>query len=174
MDFNPRTHEECDRNTLDSMLQENGFQSTHSRGVRLCRFCYCCYVFDYFNPRTHEECDGALVFNSYSNLISIHALTRSATYAIKMVCCGCFRFQSTHSRGVRQSSKWCWMKSTRFQSTHSRGVRPRSGKSKKYPSLFQSTHSRGVRPSSCIWISAGQAISIHALTRSATIMKKVK
>ena len=38
IDFNPRTHEECDRHQLFLCLRQR-----------------------YFNPRTHEECDAAIV-----------------------------------------------------------------------------------------------------------------
>ena len=55
--FNPRTHEECDCEWI--------------KGSR---------SWWYFNPRTHEECDGTSTNNAaFSNNISIHALTRSAT-----------------------------------------------------------------------------------------------
>ena len=64
--FNPRTREECDF------------------GFYLFSIC-----FSYFNPRTHEECDSIpcniLILQV---LISIHALTRSATCA--------FRHKVTH------------------------------------------------------------------------------
>ena len=58
------------------------FQSTHSRGVRLsvkaARDKPKC-----FNPRTHEECDNRRKHTrSITAIVSIHALTRSATYNI--------------------------------------------------------------------------------------------
>ena len=80
INFNPRTHEECDALRSDETACTCKFQSTHSRGVRR----------------------RLLISPTMSSLISIHALTRSAT----MVCFGCQQFcvlfQSTHSRGVRQ------------------------------------------------------------------------
>ncbi len=76
--FNPRTHEECDVKSSDSARPRNGFQSTHSRGVRL-----------------------PTVFTSNLPIgISIHALTRSATRPFLHRTCQS-EFQSTHSRGVR-------------------------------------------------------------------------
>ena len=99
--FNPRTHEECDSTDLPSNSTSFLFQSTHSRGVRHFWYCNACFRFRFqsthsrgvrltpsypclssadFNPRTHEECDGTSTNNAaFSNNISIHALTRSAT-----------------------------------------------------------------------------------------------
>ena len=58
--FNPRTHEECDRNLLCKYLGISDF-----------------------NPRTHEECDDSNRKRySARSSISIHALTRSATLPI--------------------------------------------------------------------------------------------
>ena len=83
-------------------------------------------------------------------IISIHALTRSATSSNR-ICLNCNRFQSTHSRGVRQLKGLGLRIQGAFQSTHSRGVRLRN--------------QDGV-----LWVFS---ISIHALTRSATIIKVV-
>jgi len=56
--FNPRTHEECDPCLI--------FLSQTRR---------------YFNPRTHEECDVTVcAYGQIALYISIHALTRSATW----------------------------------------------------------------------------------------------
>ena len=101
--FNPRTHEECDdcdsfhaappflfQSThsrgvrLQTAASLNGrwkFQSTHSRGVRPGASATNPPAFLDFNPRTHEECDGSLVGVAAIDIISIHALTRSATMA---------------------------------------------------------------------------------------------
>ena len=57
LDFNPRTHEECDVKTGEKSYNLQLFQSTHSRGVRRGR-----------NRETRND-----------DAISIHALTRSAT-----------------------------------------------------------------------------------------------
>ena len=108
-------------------------------------------------------------------IISIHALTRSATSSNR-ICLNCNRFQSTHSRGVRQLKGLGLRIQGAFQSTHSRGVRLRNQdgvlwvfsisihaltrsathKSSCSPNqrIFQSTHSRGVRPSSSSLISS--------------------
>ena len=119
--FNPRTHEECDREIIFHGLIPQ-FQSTHSRGVRpilppfdklcscfnprtheecddghRCALTYgCC-----FNPRTHEECDNFYFFLGNAFGVSIHALTRSATSISVRESIKLFLFQSTHSRGVR-------------------------------------------------------------------------
>ncbi len=77
--------------------------------------------------------------------ISIHALTRSAT--LQRQSCICQEiFQSTHSRGVRLNTSVDVASLVLFQSTHSRGVRPATGQASQ----------------------SHVAISIHALTRSAT------
>ena len=59
---------------------------------------------------------------------------------------------------------------TVFQSTHSRGVRQSIGKKIAKREKFQSTHSRGVRQLGEDGSLQGLAISIHALTRSATLI----
>ncbi len=121
--------------------------------------------------------------------ISIHALTRSATErtgqefsldifqsthsrgvrrGIYLCIIMKFVFQSTHSRGVRRRRYRRSSKDRRFQSTHSRGVRLPSPTVFEMPVIFQSTHSRGVRPAYFVYCLSEYAISIHALTRSAT------
>ena len=80
--FNPRTHEECDPETVCIVAHSIPFQSTHSRGVRPI-ICEVTRVGYNFNPRTHEECDVRLVIGLRVSLI----------------------FQSTHSRGVRRRSE---------------------------------------------------------------------
>ena len=78
--FNPRTHKECDLITLDSTLWLSLFQSTHSQGVRPHKFTLAVNLTINFNPRTHKECDAhAHIKTSFWQVISIHALTRSAT-----------------------------------------------------------------------------------------------
>ena len=54
--FNPRTHEECDDEYKCKECLRYGFQSTHSRGVRHELGLHRSNVKN-FNPRTHEECD---------------------------------------------------------------------------------------------------------------------
>ena len=100
-----------------------------------------------FNPRTHEECD--------SSTISSPFLT--------------YWFQSTHSRGVRQPAFTRWSKTPKFQSTHSRGVRLLTSSKSPFEMEFQSTHSRGVRQMIRLHHAHIHHVSIHALTRSATI-----
>ena len=129
--------------------------------------------------------------NISSVVISIHALTRSATNIQPIFPFAVFVFQSTHSQGVRRTKKSNNSLPRIFQSTHSQGVRhcgyfsanlsmsyfyPRTHKEcdgsvrekKEENKLFQSTHSQGVRHDleCCLW--ERERISIHALTRSAT------
>ena len=143
------------------------FQSTHSRGVRhrqnqslLCHHC--------FNPRTHEECDVTVPSVIAHFIVSIHALTRSATlihltifvpvrvsiHALtrsatdqKSMICKIREFQSTHSRGVRRV-KFLYFSISLFVSIHAlTRSATHAGKADIYlTALFQSTHSRGVRP----------------------------
>ena len=125
-DFNPRTHEECDANVFDgASLQRYHFNPrTHEECDAISDLCTRQSL--YFNPRTHEECDmqGVVVDYRMSEFqsthprgvplhpsqppsspvhISIHALTRSATSRCSFVFPH-IQFQSTHSRGVRQTS----------------------------------------------------------------------
>ena len=58
---------------------------------------------------------------------------------------------------------------TMFQSTHSRGVRPALTMDEARALLFQSTHSRGVRRRFGRVAYNSMEVSIHALTRSATV-----
>ncbi len=123
LNFNPRTHKECDLPQLHSLLFPEKFQSTHSQGVRrnsiytniiasiisihaLTRSAtldligqdYKAY---HFNPRTHKECDGNAIAKWAVSKISIHALTRSATSNVLQRLLTVCLFQSTHSQGVR-------------------------------------------------------------------------
>ena len=79
--FNPRTHEECDDYESTFFDFPDLFQSTHSRGVRLSLAFLHNAAFPNFNPRTHEECDAGATAFVKMGIISIHALTRSATEA---------------------------------------------------------------------------------------------
>ena len=169
LNFNPRTREECDSFQNQILLDNQLFQSTHSRGVRrdfrdirrqahrisihaLARSAtreaklISSQVQD-FNPRTREECDWTDMDAAFEAIIiSIHALARSATFAVSKVLVIAPKFQSTHSRGVRQPHKYVIPQAQVFQSTHSRGVRL------DVDNLRKDTVS----------------ISIHALARSAT------
>ena len=108
--------------------------------MRLHRVCVLC-----FNPRTHEECDIdiAVLFVAVK-LVSIHALTRSATPPNTPYINITFCFNPrTHEECDLTSSTG--LPSRRFQSTHSRGVRLFFQKKFDSTYKFQSTHSRGVR-----------------------------
>ena len=78
VDFNSRTHVECD------MI-----------------FAFSCRTVDNFNSRTHVECDPKFIFYFYNVTISTHALTWSATIYVAIVK-ELAVFQLTHSRGVRR------------------------------------------------------------------------
>ena len=83
INFNPRTHGECDQLVKCSNSTSHEFQSTHSRGVRRTNRAFIIIRFYYFNPRTHGECDVLLIRKCLLLIhISIHALTGSATKTI--------------------------------------------------------------------------------------------
>ena len=104
------------------MIKE--FQSTHSQGVR-----------------QQSTVKGAFFVG-----ISIHALTRSATYSTMFASCSGSSFQSTHSQGVRPPTSPP-IPAPYFISIHA---------------LTRSATWSGA-PLASTWV-----ISIHALTRSAT------
>ena len=84
-DFNPRTHEECDDRPALEKLIRDVFQSTHSRGVRLADHCLrriAVIISIHALTRSATEQHFALDHN-WS--ISIHALTRSATKSVRFV-----------------------------------------------------------------------------------------
>ena len=75
------------------------FQSTHPRGVRLGNLTTDSPVSN-FNPRTHVGCDQRDQQAGHYRTISIHAPTWGATWESHYGFT-CFKFQSTHPRGVR-------------------------------------------------------------------------
>ena len=76
------------------------FQSTHSRGVRL--WSDTNFRTSYLFQSTHSRGVRHHLTTLFSSMIvSIHALTRSATFNLSKMCVCFCRFQSTHSRGVR-------------------------------------------------------------------------
>src|SRR5699024_2609221 len=78
VNFNPRTHEECDGLGINACATKRYFNPrTHEECDRKCLACV--IICENFNPRTHEECDQ-----------STHHV-----YLLEKI------FQSTHSRGVR-------------------------------------------------------------------------
>ena len=146
--FNPRTHEECDLVGVRIVLQLCSFQSTHSRRVRPRRRLIK-KPRPGFNPRTHEECDAEPTGEmEYLVGVSIHALTKSATRCNKMA------------------------------TTAKKSFNPRTHEECDGPPLFrmrflcrfQSTHSRRVRLSGKIRFVRFITVSIHALTKSATLL----
>ncbi|ADX69778.1 Hypothetical cytosolic protein [Lactobacillus helveticus H10] len=79
IDFNPRTHKECDS-----------------------RYAITKYGKSDFNPRTHKECD--LVFKRYPIFHTEFQSTHSqgVRQRISKAISSAERFQSTHSQGVRR------------------------------------------------------------------------
>ena len=102
------------------------FQSTHSRGVRLCPACITIAVTvvsihaltrsatksfrfpcEHWTVSIHaltRSATQSVVCSPKRAGVSIHALTRSAT-SIRRATCSTRLFQSTHSRGVRQRGR---------------------------------------------------------------------
>ncbi len=77
-DFNPRSHERSDRDTVIlSLLSQNFNPRSHERSD-VWRGGSCRGGRD-FNPRSHERSDFLLNKDSKDNIISIHAPTRGAT-----------------------------------------------------------------------------------------------
>ena len=101
-----------------------------------------------FNPRTHEECDYDFLY-SISRQVSFNPRTHEE--------CDDMTFVAIRST---------WL----FQSTHSRRVRLRLLGRRFRECRFQSTHSRRVRLFPCIRHRCISVVSIHALTKSATVI----
>ena len=123
------------------------FQSTHSQGVR----------------------PGVLLYQHPDKLISIHALTRSATLLGRLTEAPELNFNPRTHKECDSACLWLISVSWIFQSTHSQGVRPIWLACLTDDSIFQSTHSQGVRLLYATYFWIHYSISIHALTRSATI-----
>ena len=146
LDFNPRTHKECDPLNGKYFTQHDIFQSTHSQRVRLWQ------VVAFYHFRE----------------ISIHALTKSATTLGSLALSLKKLFQSTHSQRVRQTfPAWlglAWV----FQSTHSQRVRPQL---QLHDSLIHTISIHALTKSATqnlVLFVHLCFISIHALTKSAT------
>ena len=121
-----------------------GFQSTHSRGVRRPQESTI-RARSSFNPRTHEECD-ALRSGFAGWIWSFNPRTHEeCDMRCFMTFRSMWRFQSTHSRGVRHHNPLAWRQEIRV-SIHAltRSATRRSNLT-GFRSKFQSTHSRGVR-----------------------------
>ena len=164
--FNPRTHEECDLFTRMADLLRRSFNPrTHEEcdnsPKRSQMFQDC------FNPRTHEECDPIRRYISHHLAVSIHALTRSATFYKTLG-----RDSFVVSIHALTRSATCCLASLILRLQVSIHALTRSATydsdAKVGDQLFQSTHSRGVRPFEIFAVS-WWFVSIHALTRSATI-----
>ena len=166
--FNPRTHEECDSSPPSHSLDDNNFNPRTHEECDLSGWGDLMALSD-FNPRTHEECDS-LADRHYIRNYDFNPRTHEeCDVHPKCVCQFADLFQSTHSRGVRlaQSIHWsvCWRL---FQSTHSRGVRHPARKP-RHEAIIISIHA--LTRSATLGMAhtrTFKTISIHALTRSAT------
>jgi len=146
--FNPRTHKECDLPSNWKLLKIILFQSTHSQGVRrdVIDFKYSNHVIS-IHALTRSATDSFPVMTDRI-VISIHALTRSATSSQFSMSYVLFIFQSTHSQGVRRLVVCI--------DTDDRSI-----------SIHALTRSATLDRQ---WYLTLAKISIHALTRSATIL----
>ena len=123
--FNPRTHKECDLARVSHLLGTDLFQSTHSQGVR--------------RKPTNTRLSKLK--------ISIHALTRSATDRQRAD-------QSADHYFNPRTHKECDANVKARKLKISKNFNPRTHKECDWPpacrpisgSLFQSTHSQGVLP----------------------------
>ena len=145
--FNPRTHEECDCQHSRISYRPKLFQSTHSRGVR-------------------HALRRVLV---YRCVISIHALTRSATAVA-------WFFDLVKIYFNPRTHEECDALPFLLFNLAIRDFNPRTHEEcdcyvavgRQWSGKFQSTHSRGVRLPAFVQLIPSVPISIHALTRSAT------
>ena len=194
LDFNPRTHGECDtieeaeaaRKAAISIHALTGSATKYRKRLKsidkisihaltgsATSLLWGKYFWGlYFNPRTHGECDDRIqTYKTVATLISIHALTGSATTSAMITALTQAQFQSTHSRGVRLLHHLL-IDFRRFISIHaltgSATIVILSGNICN--DWFQSTHSRGVRLLVPVLKQKYGKISIHALTGSATLI----
>ena len=121
--FNPRTHEECDeRVSVTATLQ--AFQSTHSRGVRRA---VSVVIVGTTKISIHALTRSATWNGNcyiFTSNISIHALTRSATLRdLTLQLLSSYFNPRTHEECDDTVPDVGYVL-TKFQSTHSRGVRP--------------------------------------------------
>ena len=195
--FNPRTHEGCDNAAITNLYGSCEFQSTHPRGVRppgktgrrkeIC-------IFQSTHPRgvrlkdANEDAADAEFQSTHPRGVRRHAVFINGNVP---------KFQSTHPRGVRhhyslkdaralvyfnpRTHEGCDSSGPSRQSppayfnprTHEGcDLRAFSWSSYSYP--FQSTHPRGVRRQ---WLDAElqlRSISIHAPTRGATNVCRIR
>ena len=81
INFNPRTHKECDHNWLDDYSLRIQFQSTHSQRVRLPKCRKACITMPFQSTHSQRVRHGYFSAIITVGYISIHALTKSATYS---------------------------------------------------------------------------------------------
>ena len=145
LNFNPRTHGECDKAVVLTKGVKVTFQSTHSRGVRLGRGDQMrkTKLFQSTHSRGVRRIEILGTLGGFN--ISIHALTGSATFAKDFKNLTEDDFNPRTHGECDASSFPPSPFSPSFQSTHSRGVRLIQSFEFGYKPKFQSTHSRGVR-----------------------------
>ena len=142
--FNSRTHVECDKQRRSSIWCRR--ISTHALtwSATSCIRKQSGWKQISTHALTWSATKG-FTLSTESAFISTHALTWSATFH------GCrlefqhFKFQLTHSRGVRRWDYVICSQRCQFQLTHSRGVRHLLPLLWHGTGRFQLTHSRGVR-----------------------------
>ena len=208
--FNPRTHEECDikdkpyiraawvsihaltrsatpiqsvslqtkdvsihaltrsaTSGLEIQCNDGKFQSTHSRGVRLTRMEQRS-LNNSFNPRTHEECDPAFAIPAFQ-INCFNPRTHEECDQLSPSCSLGAMFQSTHSRGVRLYHCDYYVALAGFNPrTHEEcdnffSLNHKTGT----VSIHALTRSATLERTDAMW---AQNVSIHALTRSATVL----
>ena len=146
LNFNPRTREGCDQETVPALGHDYDF-----------------------NPRTREGCDTTAIHTG-SRALHFNPRTREGCdHGVEPHCPAIPAFQSTHPRGVRLAPvapvlPFIFL----FQSTHPRGVRRGKNSTLTRRGSFQSTHPRGVRLRQRIYSTVRKSISIHAPARGAT------
>ena len=164
--FNPRAHTE--RDVLFGLPQKTKmFQSTRSHGARLpannCQYGLMC-----FNPRAHTERDRYARKVAVQFIVSIHALTRSATnqcailninvsVSIHALTRSATSFGGLLIPQVRVSIHALTRSATSVPEANQKEL------------LFQSTRSHGARQHRHRVSLSDRHVSIHALTRSATL-----
>ena len=146
---------------------EKPFQSTPSRGGRHFRALRLARTLLVSIHALTRRATWQQSYDPTNAIVSIHALTRRATH-IHLQIQTSWKFQSTPSRGGRPSTCSRSKAAAKFQSTPSRGGRHRDEGYQHSKEWFQSTPSRGGRHSHIRMFVAAALVSIHALTRRAT------
>ena len=118
--FNPRTHMGCDG--FSNANSGISLVSIHAPTWGATSNAPATLTVTGFNPRTHMGCDNMSGGLLVAGAVSIHAPTWGAT-SMSLLSVPCWKFQSTHPHGVRQSDCTVILSPFLFQSTHPHGVR---------------------------------------------------